>query len=76
MESKCIKNAENVYAPFVMVSIGARKRTLAGNTVYKNGSIDTSFYPPLFSFENTFRSYKSGAFFRKAACKLLTVCVL
>ncbi len=30
------RDAENVYAPLVMVSIGARKRTLAGQTVYKN----------------------------------------
>jgi hypothetical protein len=49
MASKCTKDAENVYAPLVMVSIGAGKRTLAGKTVYKNGSIDTSFDPPLFS---------------------------
>ncbi len=41
--SKRTKDAENVYAPLVMVS---RKRTLAGKTVYQNRSIDTSFDPP------------------------------
>jgi hypothetical protein len=43
--SKCTKDAENVYAPLVNVSIGARKRTLTGKTVFQNGSIDTSFDP-------------------------------
>ncbi len=31
----------------------ARKRTLAGKTVYKNGSIDTISDPPLFSLDCT-----------------------
>jgi hypothetical protein len=51
--SKCAKVAENVYAPLVMVSIGGQKMTLSGETVYKNGSIDTSFDPPLFSLDST-----------------------
>ncbi len=51
----CDKDAENVYAPLVMVSIGAGKRTLAGKTVYKNGSIDTSLDPLLFSLDSTFK---------------------
>jgi hypothetical protein len=55
MTSKCTRVAENVYAPLVMVPIGARKRTLAGQTVYKNESIDTSFDPPLFSLDSTFK---------------------
>jgi hypothetical protein len=46
------KGAENVYAPLVMVSIGTQKRTLAGQTVYENGSIGTSFDPPLFSLDS------------------------
>jgi hypothetical protein len=36
------KDAENV-APLVIVSIGARKKTLAGQTVYKNRAINASF---------------------------------
>jgi hypothetical protein len=40
--SKCAKDAENVFAPLVIVSIGARKRTLAGKTVHQNGSIDAT----------------------------------
>ncbi len=47
--SKCTKDAENVYAPLVMVSIVARKRTLAGKAVYINGLLDTSPDPPPFS---------------------------
>jgi hypothetical protein len=46
MVSKSNKAAENVYFPLVMVFIGARQRTLAGNTVYPCGSIDTNFDPP------------------------------
>jgi hypothetical protein len=34
------KDAENVYAPLVVVSMLGRKRTLADKTVYQNGSID------------------------------------
>jgi hypothetical protein len=45
-----------IHAPLVMVSIGARKRSLAGQTAYKNGSIDTSFEPPLFSLDSTFNT--------------------
>jgi hypothetical protein len=55
MASKCTKDAENVNAPLVMVSIGARKRTLSGLTVNKNKAINTSFDPPLFSLDNTFK---------------------
>ncbi len=51
---KCTKDAENVYAPLVMVSIWGWKRTLGDKTFYQNGSIDTSFDPPLFSLDNTF----------------------
>jgi hypothetical protein len=46
MASKSITAAENVYAPLVMVSLVARKRKLAGQTVYYNGMIDTNFAPP------------------------------
>ncbi len=46
--------AENIYAPLVMVSIGGQKRTLTGKIAYQNGSIDTSFDPPLFSLDSTF----------------------
>ncbi len=49
MASKCTKYAENVYAPLVMVSIVARKRTLAGKTVFINGSLDSSPDLPPFS---------------------------
>jgi hypothetical protein len=45
-----------------MVSIGARKRALAGYSVYHNGSIDTSFDPPLFSLDSTFKQAKSQSF--------------
>ncbi len=47
--------AENVYAPLVMMSIWGRSRTLADKTVCQNGSIDTSFDPPLFSLDRTFQ---------------------
>jgi hypothetical protein len=43
------KDAENFYAPLVMVAIWGQKMTLANKTVYQNGSIDASFDPPLFS---------------------------
>jgi hypothetical protein len=55
MASICSKDAENVYAPLVMVSIWGRKRTLSDNTVYQNGSIDTSFDSSLFSLHHTFK---------------------
>jgi hypothetical protein len=51
MASKCTKDAENVFDPLVVVSIGAGKRTLAGKTIYKNGSIVTRPDPPLFSVD-------------------------
>jgi hypothetical protein len=47
--TNCTKDAENVSASLVIVSIWGRKRTLADKTVYQNGSIDTSFDPSLFS---------------------------
>ncbi len=50
---KCQKDAGNVSAPLVMVSIWSRKMTLADKTVYQNGSIDTSFGPLLFSLDST-----------------------
>jgi hypothetical protein len=37
MTSKCTKDAEKIYALLVMVSIGGQKKTIAGQTVYKNG---------------------------------------
>ncbi len=52
--SKCTKDAQNVYAPLVMVSIWGRKRTLDNKRVYQNGSIDTRFDPPLLSLDSTF----------------------
>ncbi len=51
----CNKDAEHVYAPLVIVSIGAGKRTLAGKTVYNYGSIDTSLDPLLFSLDSIFK---------------------
>jgi len=51
-ESKCAKDAENVYAPNVMVSIGGREMTLAGKTVYQNGSFAAIFGPPPFSLDS------------------------
>ncbi len=49
--SKYTKDAENVYAPLVMVSIRAGNDTLAGKTVLqKDRLIGTSFDPPPFSF--------------------------
>jgi hypothetical protein len=52
------KDAENVNVPLMSACVnGARKRTLAAKTVYHNGSIDTSFVPPLFSLDITFNKY-------------------
>ena len=45
MASKSITVAENLYAPLVMVSLGAKYRTLAGKRGHHNGSIDTNFDP-------------------------------
>jgi hypothetical protein len=47
--SKCAKDAENFYAPLVMVAIWGQKMKHAIKTVDQNGSIDASFDPPLFS---------------------------
>ena len=55
--SKSTKDAVNVYVPLVMVSLGAQERTLAGNTVYPYGSINTTFDPPPFSLDSTFKGY-------------------
>jgi hypothetical protein len=55
MASKSTKAAENVYETLVMVSIGAWLMTLAGNTVYPYGSIDTNFDP--LSFPVFIRQY-------------------
>jgi hypothetical protein len=44
--SKCTKDAENVYAPLVMVSIWGPEKDIS-RQVYQNGSIDpvsTQFY--------------------------------
>jgi hypothetical protein len=38
-----------------MVSIWGRKRTLADKTVFKNGSIDIGFEPPMTSLANIFK---------------------
>ncbi len=46
--------AGKVYATLVMVSLGGQKRTLTGKIAYLNGSIDTSFNPPLFSSDSIF----------------------
>jgi hypothetical protein len=55
--SKCTKDAENViYALLVMVSIGAPKRTLAGNRLHHNRSLDTNFDPPLFPLDRIFNA--------------------
>ncbi len=43
----------------MMVSLGARWRTLAGKRGHHNGSIDTNFDPPLFPLDSTFNSAKS-----------------
>jgi hypothetical protein len=56
--SKCTKDSENLFAP-LMVSIGGWKMTLAGKTVYQNGSIDTSFDPPSFSLDSAFKYVKT-----------------
>ncbi len=53
--AKCAKDAENNSAPLVMVFNGARRRTLAVQAVHQNGSIDTSFDPPQFSLNSTFK---------------------
>ncbi len=45
MASKSTTAAENVYAPLVMVSLWARKRTLAGKRGHHNRSIDTILTP-------------------------------
>jgi hypothetical protein len=50
MASKCTKDA--IEKGKILCSIGGRKRSLAGKTVYQNVSIDTSFDPPLFSFDS------------------------
>jgi hypothetical protein len=55
--SKLAKDAQNVSAALVMVSIGTQKRTLAGKAFHQNGSIDTSFDPPQFSLDSTFKSF-------------------
>jgi hypothetical protein len=46
MASKSTEAAENVYDILVMVSVGAWQMTLARNTVYPYGLIDTNFGPP------------------------------
>jgi hypothetical protein len=57
MAAKCAKDAEHVYVPLVMVSIGGRKRTHASKTVYQNASIDTNFDRPIFSLDSTFKDF-------------------
>jgi hypothetical protein len=46
MASKSTTAAKYIYDTLVMVSLGALKRTFAGNTVYPCGLIDTNFDPP------------------------------
>jgi hypothetical protein len=38
--------SKSTYDTLVMVSLGAWKKTFAGNTVYPCGLIDTNFDPP------------------------------
>ncbi len=57
------QDADNVYAPVVIVSIWDRKRILAGQRVYQNRSIDTSFDPPQFSIDITFQRNSNTVFF-------------
>ncbi len=58
MASKSITVAENVYAPLVMVSLGAKYRTLGGKRGHHNGSIDTNFDPPSSQWTVPLRSGK------------------
>jgi hypothetical protein len=55
MASKSSTAAKNVYTPLVMVSLGAWKTTLAGNTDFHCGSIDANFDPPQFRLDSTFK---------------------
>jgi hypothetical protein len=48
------KDAENIYAPLMMVSVWGQKRTLADKTVYQNGSIDTAFETVTIPVESLF----------------------
>ncbi len=51
------KDADNIFAPLMMVFIGALKRTLvAGKTVHQTESTDTSFDPPQFALDSTFKA--------------------
>jgi hypothetical protein len=52
--SKCTKDAKNVYAPVVMVSIWGPEN----DTVYHNGSIDTAFEIPPY-IDSTFKEGKN-----------------
>jgi hypothetical protein len=54
MASKSSTAAKNVYTPLVMMSLGAWKTTLAGNTDFHCGSIDANFDPPQFRLDSTF----------------------
>jgi hypothetical protein len=54
MASKSTTAAKNVYAPLVMMSLGAGYTTLAGNTDFHCGSIDTNFVAPQFRLDSTF----------------------
>ncbi len=58
MAAKCAKDAEHVYVPLVMVSIGGRKRTLVRKTVYQSASIDTRFNRPIFLLDSTAPKYE------------------
>jgi hypothetical protein len=65
MVLKCTKDAEQVYAPLVMVSFGAMWRTLAGQTVYHNESIDTNFDTPPVPLDSTFKDLEVFEFGQK-----------
>ncbi len=67
------KDADKVYAPLMMVSIGSRKRTLACQTVFKNGLIDTTFDPPLFSLDSTFKTCIPASYFSSLCLVCLKV---
>jgi hypothetical protein len=60
MASKSTTAAKYVYAPLVMVSFGAWKTTLAGNTDFHCGSINTNFDPPQFPLDSTFKKGLAG----------------
>jgi hypothetical protein len=57
----------------MMVSIRARKSTLAGQTVNNKGLIDTTFDPPLFSLDITFKTCIPASYFYSLSLGCLKV---